>query len=264
MRGKNLNCGIRGGLWDEAHLERMGPAVWLFGWLVHRQTREHNGVGLVLGGSALTYKIISEDTGMAVRTLKRWMARLGRSGYVRVKHTTYKRMIIQITKAKKFGPQQLGFPQNSFFAQKSKGPLPALESGSKGPMVAHPRKEYREYKSERQINNRTHGDNFPAALEQTARQNTSGTFSQASATARENAHVQENPKCESVGRQSFARSGYENRAAPRPYAPSDAFRFRQSERALREAAVRAELRVGAGPDGGLSGASPPRRARRET
>lgn len=123
LRGKNLNCGIRGGLWDEAHLERMGPAVWLFGWLVHRQKREHNGVGLVLGGSPLTYKIISQDTGMAERTLKRRMARLGRSGYVRVKHTTYKRMIIQITKAKKFGPQQLRFPQGSFFAQESKGPL---------------------------------------------------------------------------------------------------------------------------------------------
>ena len=177
MRGKNLNCGIRGGLWDEAHLERMGPAVWLFGWLVHRQTREHNGVGLVLGGSPLTYKIISEDTGMAVRTLKRWMARLGRSGYVRVKHTTYKRMIIQITKAKKFGPQQLRFPQNSFFAQESKGPLPALEGGSKGPMVAHSRKEYREYKSERHTsNNYAPCGNLASARERAGQLNTAKSF----------------------------------------------------------------------------------------
>lgn len=81
MRGKHLNSGIRGGLWEDQHLQRMGPAVWLFGWLVHRQTRERHGVGLVLAGSPLTYEMISADTGMAVRTLKRWMARLASGGY---------------------------------------------------------------------------------------------------------------------------------------------------------------------------------------
>ena len=143
MRGKHLNSGIRDGLWEDEHLQRMGPAVWLFGWLVHRQTRERHGVGLVLGGSPLTYEIISEDTGMAVRTLKRWMARLSHAGYVRVRHTAHKRMVIEISKAKKFGPQQLkfpqrqaSFPQTPFFALKSKGPLPACEGVSKGPSMA--------------------------------------------------------------------------------------------------------------------------------
>ena len=120
MRGKHLNSGIRGGLWDDEHLQRMGPAVWLFGWLVHRQTRERHGVGLVLGGSPLTYEMIRQDTGIAARTLKRWMARLVSSGYVCVHHTTHKRMVIQIAKAKKFGPQQLQFPQKeSTFPQPS-------------------------------------------------------------------------------------------------------------------------------------------------
>lgn len=250
MRGKNLNCGIRGGLWDEAHLERMGPAVWLFGWLVHRQTREHNGVGLVLGGSPLTYKIISDDTGMAVRTLKRWMARLGRSGYVRVKHTTYKRMIIQITKAKKFGPQQLRFPQNSFFAQESKGPLPALEGGSKGPMVARSRKEYREYKPERNTSNGSHCGNRACARER-AGQNTSKHF-----PCKENTKIPDGFADETYGlppqvRQPASRR-YGNREGPRPYVPSyrdsDAYRCWQSERAWREAKLRAELYVGAGPE----------------
>lgn len=147
MRGKHLNSGIRGGLWDDAHLERMGPAVWLFGWLVHRQTRERQGVGLVLGGSPLTYEIIRQDTGMPVRTLKRWMARLTRVGYVRVAHAAHKRMVIEIIKAKKFGPQQLGFPQQRFtfpqvaqaapfFGPNSKGPLLALNAAPKGPFVA--------------------------------------------------------------------------------------------------------------------------------
>ena len=147
MRGKQLNSGIRGGLWDDAHLERMGSAVWLFGWLVHRQTRERFGVGLVLGGSPLTYERIREDTGMPARTLKRWMSRLARAGYIRVIHKAHKRMVIEIIKAKKFGPQQLGFPQQRptfpqvsqrapFFAPSSKGPLLALMPAPKGPIVA--------------------------------------------------------------------------------------------------------------------------------
>jgi len=248
LRGKNLNCGIRGGLWDEAHLERMGPAVWLFGWLVHRQTREHNGVGLVLGGSPLTYKIISDDTGMAVRTLKRWMARLGRSGYVRVKHTTYKRMIIQITKAKKFGPQQLRFPQGSFFAQESKGPLPTLEDGSKGPMVARSRKEYREYKPERHTSNGSHCGNCVCERER-AGLNTSKYF-----PSRENTKTQNEFAGGTYGLrpQEPASRSYGNSEAPQPYVPSyrdsDAYRSWQSERAWREANLRAELYVGAGPE----------------
>lgn len=143
MRGKHLNSGIRGGLWEEQHFQGMGPAVWLFGWLIHRQTRERDGVGLVLAGSPLTYRIISQDTGIAERTLNRWMARLSRAGYVQVTHTTHKRMIIRIAKAKKFGPQQLGFPQEQFgfpqaplFSPKSKGPVSALDMPSKGPSGA--------------------------------------------------------------------------------------------------------------------------------
>jgi len=249
LRGKNLNCGIRGGLWDEAHLERMGPAVWLFGWLVHRQTREHNGVGLVLGGSPLTYKIISDDTGMAVRTLKRWMARLGRSGYVRVKHTTYKRMIIQITKAKKFGPQQMRFPQNSFFAQESKRPHPALGSPSKGPMVARSRKEYREYKPARHTSNYLHGGHFASARERARQQNASKSFPSEENTKPPNEFPN---KHETPSISPPVRRSYDNRVVPRPYVPSygnaGGGGSWQSERAWREAKLRAELYVGAGPE----------------
>lgn len=216
LRGKHLNSGIRGGLWEDEHFQRMGPAVWLFGWLVHRQTRERHGVGLVLAGSPLTYEMISQDTGMAVRTLKRWMARLGRCGYIRVKHTLYKRMIIQIIKAKKFGPQQLGFPQQQlgfpqipFFALKSKGPLPAPETGSKGPIAAHSSKE-REIESERQYSGSRRG--FP-----------SRTYT--------DRHVSPNASL----------------ASSPPMRPYPA-RYGPDRKALREMEVRAELRVGAGPE----------------
>jgi len=111
MLGKNLNSGVRGGLWDVKHYGQMGDAIWLFGWLVHRQTIEKNGVGLVLRGKALTYRDIMEDTGFAERTLHRWMAMLVRSGYITVRHSLYSRMVISITNAKKFKFSKSSRPQ---------------------------------------------------------------------------------------------------------------------------------------------------------
>lgn len=228
MRGKHLNSGIRGGLWDDAHLDRMGPAVWLFGWLVHRQTRERYGVGLVLGGSPLTYEIIRQDTGMPVRTLKRWMSRLTRSGYVRVVHAAHKRMVIEIVKAKKFGPQQLGFPQQRFtfpqvaqptplFSPNSKGPLLALNTASKGPIVA--------------LKNGTAPPQVPA--------NASRCAGAGVANRQYNSERQE----------IQAPLAAKFTAANHPQ-PPQTFRYGENANAksMREQRVRGELRVGAGPE----------------
>lgn len=227
MRGKQLNSGIRGGLWDDAHLDRMGPAVWLFGWLVHRQTRERFGVGLVLGGSPLTYEMIREDTGMPARTLKRWMSRLVRTGYVRITHRAHKRMVIEIVKAKKFGPQQLKFPQRRlafaqvsqrapFFAPNSKGPLLALNPIPKGPIVAL---KNRVAHAQAVVNPGTCAAAAPAYREFTSeRQNTKSPLAQNDAA--------QNHRQASI-------SSYEENA---------------NSKILREQRVRSELRVGAGPE----------------
>lgn|SRR5690348_9786221 len=229
MRGKQLNSGIRGGLWDDAHLERMDPAVWLFGWLVHRQTRERFGVGLVLGGSPLTYEIIRQDTGMPTRTLKRWMSRLIRSGYVHVTHTGHKRMAIEIAKAKKFDPQQLRFPQQrlafpqlyqrpSFFAPNSKGPHPALMSPPKGPNVA-----LKNCAASLQVaaNPSGYATAAPAHRDLTSeRKQTEAPFA-SNGTPENRLHV------------SVSRHSYEDNASPKT---------------PREQRVRGELRVGAGPE----------------
>jgi hypothetical protein len=222
VRGKHLNSGIRGGLWEVQHLQRMGRAVWLFGWLVHRQTREREGVGLVLGGSPLTYRMISEDTGMAVRTLKRWMACLVRAGYVHVSHVAHKRMIIQIAKAKKFGPQQLRFPQTMptfpqdfLFAPKSKGPLPAYEHCPKGPTLAP-----------------------MAAFAQQQTPSPSATYIQRADAHREFKPERQNSK--SLPHNAFIDIPVQtNRPEPIRYGPD--------RKALKEMELRAELRVGAGP-----------------
>jgi len=107
--GKGLNSGIRGGLWEVKHYKAMGDAVWLFGWLVHRQTTEKNGEGLVLRGMPLTYADISNDTGWPERTIRRWMATLRFQGYVSVKHGCYSKMILRVLNAKKFSSKQLQF-----------------------------------------------------------------------------------------------------------------------------------------------------------
>lgn len=111
VKGKELNSGIRGGLWDRKHSDVMGLAIYLFGWCVHRQTTQRDGVGLVLRGKPLTYELISEDTGWETWKLRRWMKILQDAGYLAVKYTTYHRMIIRVLKAKKFSAKQLQFPQ---------------------------------------------------------------------------------------------------------------------------------------------------------
>ena len=117
---KALNSGIRGGLWEEKHRRAMGDAIWLFGKLVHWQTTPK---GLVLRGKPLSYgkskiesaRSICEHTGYSERLVRRWMAKLRRTGYITVKHTVFNLMVIYINNPKKFGTKQLSFPQG--FAQ---------------------------------------------------------------------------------------------------------------------------------------------------
>ena len=72
MRGKDYSTGLRGGLFEMHHYARMGTAIWLYGWLVLRQTNQQEGMGWVLGGKPITYREIEEETGFNRRTLERW------------------------------------------------------------------------------------------------------------------------------------------------------------------------------------------------
>ena len=110
-RQNSFNSGIRGGLFEKKHSDAMGEAIFLFGWLVTRQTKCD---GLIFGGHAFTYGEISEESGWPVRTLERWMARLRSGGYVGVKHTAYCRMKIWILN-----------PKKKFEARSPKGPIPS-------------------------------------------------------------------------------------------------------------------------------------------
>jgi hypothetical protein len=82
MRDKNFNTGVRGVLLDAGHYDRMGSAIWLYSWLVLRQTHQSGSIGWVLGGSPVSYREIEEETGFNRRTLEGWFRRLRREGYI--------------------------------------------------------------------------------------------------------------------------------------------------------------------------------------
>lgn len=101
MREKNFSTGLRGVLFEARHYARMGSAVWLYGWLVLRQTHQSGSMGWVLGGSPVRYSEIEEETGFNRRTLERWLSTLRRAGYIETT-TVQGGVSIRITKAKKF------------------------------------------------------------------------------------------------------------------------------------------------------------------
>jgi hypothetical protein len=101
MRGKDFNTGLRGVLFEARHYERMGAALWLYGWLVLRQTHQRGDTGYVLGGAPIRYCEIEQETGFNPRTLERWMHALRRHGYIETEAVP-SGVIVRITKAKKF------------------------------------------------------------------------------------------------------------------------------------------------------------------
>ena len=101
MRDKNYNTGVRGVLLDAAHYERMGSALWLYSWLILRQTHQSGAIGWVLGGAPVSYREIEEETGFNRRTLEAWFRRLRRAGYIETSAAP-SGVVIRITKAKKY------------------------------------------------------------------------------------------------------------------------------------------------------------------
>jgi DNA-binding transcriptional regulator YhcF (GntR family) len=101
MREKNFSTGLRGVLFEAQHYARMGSALWLYGWLVLRQTHQSGSIGWVLGGAPVRYREIEEETGFNRRTLERWLSTLRREGYIETT-VAQEGVRIRITKAKKF------------------------------------------------------------------------------------------------------------------------------------------------------------------
>ena len=117
--------GIRNGLWERKHEEKMGKAVWLFGWLVGRQTTQNGSTGLVLGGKILTWGWVAEKTEWPIRNLQRWSELLRREGYIEIIHAK-RGFIVKILNAKKFLHSQ-----ESLFPGPPEVASPATNGGDK-------------------------------------------------------------------------------------------------------------------------------------
>ena len=119
INGKKYQ-GLRGQICERKHREKMGVAIWLFAWLCSLQTK---GNGLVHGGKGFTYKAIAEDMKETPRQIERWMWRLRREGYISVKYTAYKKLVIYVLNQKKFPSRQgkFQFDKESSSTQKSGG-----------------------------------------------------------------------------------------------------------------------------------------------
>lgn len=98
--------GLKGGLFEEKHRKAMGEAIWLFGWLVTRQSQvqeKPDGTldGLPHYGNPMTDDQISADTGFPARSIQYWRHVLTMSGYIRTVRVGNSGLIYFINKAKK-------------------------------------------------------------------------------------------------------------------------------------------------------------------
>jgi hypothetical protein len=136
MREKNYNTGLRGVLFEERHYARMGSAIWLYGWLVLRQTHQTGATGWVLGGAPVTYREIEGETGFNRRTLEPWMSLLRRNAYIATE-TAPGGVIVRILKAKKHLPgARLGSPADAQRARKVAETVRSVAEGGPQTCVA--------------------------------------------------------------------------------------------------------------------------------
>jgi len=242
MRGKDFNTGLRGVLFEARHYQRMGAAVWLYGWLVLRQTHQQGGVGWVLGGAPVSYREIEEETGFNPRTLERWMQVLRRERYVYTEAVPAG-LVICILKAKKF-------PQGARKSADGVRKVAEARTQNRGATQSYPSlfesiaPEIRSSSIERSQDNQ-----YPQDIPFLHRDFHNGTVSMEDAAHLSNpnpSHVTESqnsqPRAPGPPFRRDGRSQTEQGTVP------DARLLRQLIRREREEAVRRELAVGTGPE----------------
>jgi hypothetical protein len=93
--------GARGGLLAEKHYQAMGESIWLFLYMLLRQTSVNDqGEGVVLYGNPLTREQIADDTGWNENNIRNWTRRLVRTGYIRAQRSGNDGCVFFVRKAK--------------------------------------------------------------------------------------------------------------------------------------------------------------------
>lgn len=96
--------GLRRGILDGIHFERLGTAFGLFSFLVDRQTAAS---GIVNYGRPIGYDWLAGQIPnlQPERTVARWLRRLRRFGYIRTRRVPYGGNVIHICNPKKWATQ---------------------------------------------------------------------------------------------------------------------------------------------------------------
>ncbi|HEY6904024.1 MAG TPA: hypothetical protein VI216_06925 [Candidatus Acidoferrales bacterium] len=244
MRGKDFNTGLRGVLFEAQHYERMGAAVWLYGWLVLRQTHQSGSVGWVLGGAPISYREIEEETGFNRRTLERWMTTLRRHGYVET-DAVPAGVAVRITKAKKF-------PQGG---RNSAEGVRKVAEGS----TQNLQKSTSKYESNQNTTDGIGSSSIVGSQDRTVTPSPNADFHSQTKNQVQNPKKNRNPKSSGLGQ-----TQNQNQPQQRPNQPPSAQREpelslhetyllitrlrQQLLRSERDEAVRRELAVGTGPE----------------
>jgi len=92
---------IWSGLFKAKHWKKMGNAIWLFGMLIDKVTKEENGNGYVLGGTPVTYKTFEKELPITRRQYLRYLDILRDGDYIHTRNTHHGLTIV-IHKSKKF------------------------------------------------------------------------------------------------------------------------------------------------------------------
>lgn len=96
-----LWIGAKGGLLAEKHYFAMREAIWLFSWLLLRQTGLNEiGEGIVNYGHPITKAEIYADTGYNEKRVERWVKRLRDTEYIRTEQRANEGLIFFILAAK--------------------------------------------------------------------------------------------------------------------------------------------------------------------
>ena len=109
-------------LWNGVfdHYDRIGDALWEFAWCIDRVTEEHDGVGIVLGGTPVKIPtIVSDLKGSRRETVRRHMDALESESYIRRRRTPYGH-VIEVLNSRKFGIWRKEKPQNDVFPPANK------------------------------------------------------------------------------------------------------------------------------------------------
>jgi hypothetical protein len=94
------------GLLAKKHYHQIGPAIWVFLWLIDKVTQEYEDAdgmrwGKVLGGRPFRYQNIADYYGISLITVKRYINTLKKWGYIRTGRDQYG-VIVELRNSRKW------------------------------------------------------------------------------------------------------------------------------------------------------------------